>query len=634
VTAIICGLVRSSHARIALALITLAGCALRLYDLNGVPPRWDEGWSIAHAALPVTDVLRITAQDVHPPLYYLLLGLWQMLAGPGVFAARLLSVMLASTAVPLAWLAARAWTMSRGAALLAAGFMAWLPLAVYYGGVVRMYSLAPSFVLLAIWAAARMFATDGRANRWPATVVFAIGAAGAMYTLYHAVWALAGLGVWVVLRGLSHRLALRRLLSGTGLALLLYAPWAVYGLPRLLGRASAETTTNTNQARGIGELFVTGARELMLTPVGGEAALGLLGLILVLGTGALWLRRGRVTLMQVALPVLMIGLTLLGVAIAARQWAFNARMLVCAIPALALWLGMAIDGIAKLRPGQPSRGIAAFAVAALALAWWPVTSGVVYAKSLEVFDAYNPRTYRDNLSAQMQSGDAVFFNVLSPAGFFASEHQPADPRWSFALTWDPVREPAADWQARVVQASRAHDRLWIVLYRGLAGDNGELRGFMDTRFYPAYGRWGDEAVFYGLYGVADDSSLRSGPGATWPALSLVETRYSPPTQPGGIAAVALTWSADAPITRDYKVFVHVTKPDGFVIGQHDAGPINDLRPFSTLTVGERLIDRHGVIIPSHETGPLRIVVGVYDPATGERLRTRDGQDSVVIAEIP
>ncbi len=72
---------RLRHSTLVL-IATLLGFALRL-PLNGViPPRWDEGWSIAHASLGIGDILTITAADVHPPLYYLLLGCVANAVGP------------------------------------------------------------------------------------------------------------------------------------------------------------------------------------------------------------------------------------------------------------------------------------------------------------------------------------------------------------------------------------------------------------------------------------------------------------------------------------------------------------------------------------------------------------------------
>jgi hypothetical protein len=269
-------------------------------------------------------------------------------------------------------------------------------------------------------------------------------------------------------------------------------------------------------------------------------------------------------------------------------------------------------------------------------AFWSTSTDFVYRKSLEVFDAYSTNTYRETMRARARPGDVAFFNVLSPAGFFLSQRAPNDPDMSYALTWDPVKEPRADWEARIQAASATRRRLWLVLYRGLAenSNNGELRGFMDSTFYPALSQWGEEEVFYGLYGVAGD--MRDGPAAAWDdaGIALRASRVGVGARPGEIVPVALTWRVSQPVTREIKVFVHLVRPDGFVIGQHDAAPLNDLRPFATLPAGEDARDHHGVIVPEDASGTLLLRIGLYDALTGERLRTRDGRDALELGELP
>jgi hypothetical protein len=271
---------------------------------------------------------------------------------------------------------------------------------------------------------------------------------------------------------------------------------------------------------------------------------------------------------------------------------------------------------------------------ALLIVYWPTSTQFVYAKTLEVFDPYNPHTYHQHIAPRARRGDLVFFNVLSPAGFYALERQAHDPPWSYALTWDPVIEPRLRWEQRISQAAEDHDRLWIVLYRGLAGANGDLRGWMDSNFYPAYAAWGEEEVFYGLYGVMrEEMATGKVAGGRWGAIVLEEAQVPRSVAAGAVAPIRLTWRAEAAIAKNYKVFVHATRPDGFVIAQHDAQPLNDLRPMTSWTPGEPVRDNHGLALPADHRGPLQIKVGLYDPDTGERLRTADGMDAIVLASV-
>lgn len=656
-----------------IVIATLAAFVLRIWDLNGVQLRWDEGWSIAHAALPPGDILRVTAQDVHPPLYYLILSLWQSVAGLSPFSARYLSVLAGVLAIPAAYICARVLTGQHRAAVYTAIAMTCLPLAVYYSAVTRMYAFAPVFLLLAMWGALKLqqpaarltlLATRPTVPMRP-VLALAIGSAGAMYTLYHSVWALAALalfGAFHAFARLNSRMLRPVALAparwqafGIGLALLCYLPWLVYGVPPLLRRAANEASSNTNQQLSIGYFLRLGVGDLLMTQPIGDIGVWVVAAVVMTGIVFARLRKHGLWLRIAGLTMGMIALTLIGVAIAARQWAFNARMLIAATPPLALLIGWALSElqtldwraakattgfasasmpVARGRPWVLQHAPALLASAALIGTFWPVATRFVYEKSLEVFDPYSTTAYRAMIAPRAQPNDRVIFNVLSPAGFYASQRRPGDPGWTYALTWDPVREPSADWQARVQQASRAHDRLWLVLYRGLArnSNNGDLRGWMDSMFYPAWSAWGEEEVYYGLYGVALEP-LQPAKTAAWGDIVLADARVAGTVRAGGVIPVALTWRLRAPVRRDYKVFVHITRLDGFAVGQHDAGPLNDLRPFTTLSADENVRDNHGVALSTDERGELRVVIGLYDPLTQQRLQSDSGADTIEIARV-
>ena len=606
---------RATRAVGALAILVIAAFAVRMIGLASVPPRWDEGWSIAHASLPIGELLRITAADVHPPLYYLALGAWQAAVGQNLFAARFLGVLASLLCVPLTYVVAIAWTSRRGGLpLLAAAAMAWLPLAVYYGAVARMYALAPAFLLLAAYGALRP-------DRRRAGLAFVLGAVGAMLTLYHAVWPLAALGVYALARAAGPQR--RHLLGWTAIATSLYMPWAVYGVPLLFGRAAAEGATNIGQQFSVGYFVENGLIGLTMSQWVGW--LGVAAHAVLFGLGILLAPRRR----ELWLPILAITATLIGVAAAARNWAFNARMLIGAAPFLALGLAWAVDALARR-----AQVVAAIAVVALLALYAPTSALLVPAKTLEVFDPYNPRTYAEHLAPQGRRTDLAIFNVLSPAGFYALDRGPYMPAWSYALTWDPVVEPRALWEARITDSAKVHNRLWLVLYRGLAGKNGDLRGWMDSTFFPAGSEWGEEEVFYGLYGVARGPLVDAGgAGARWGDFALGQAKTAEAVRAGEVIPIALTWRANAPIKTNAKIFVHALAADGRLLAQHDAMPLNDLRPMVSLPPGEDVLDHHGLALPADYTGPIRIVLGLYDPATGQRLKTTDGRETVALRTV-
>jgi len=113
---------RMSRLGLVLLLILLA-FGLRLHRLAFQPLWGDEGWSFYFASTSLGDMVRLTAVDIHPPLYYALLGGWLQAAGSTPEAARFLSVMFGTLLAALAYrTAARLFDRSAGLAAALSAF--------------------------------------------------------------------------------------------------------------------------------------------------------------------------------------------------------------------------------------------------------------------------------------------------------------------------------------------------------------------------------------------------------------------------------------------------------------------------------------------------------------------------------
>src|SRR5262249_47188302 len=136
---ITCG-VRRATDLLLVGAIALVALALRLHDLDAQGLWSDEGGSVRYASLPIAQLIAtISAEDPHPPLYYLLLALWMPVAGVSDFAVRLPSALFGTlTVAPVYALGRRVG--GRAAATIAALFAALNPLLVWYGQEARMYA--------------------------------------------------------------------------------------------------------------------------------------------------------------------------------------------------------------------------------------------------------------------------------------------------------------------------------------------------------------------------------------------------------------------------------------------------------------------------------------------------------------
>jgi hypothetical protein len=103
-----------------------------------------------------------------------------------------------------------------------------------------------------------------------------------------------------------------------------------------------------------------------------------------------------------------------------------------------------------------------------------------------------------------------------------------------------------------------------------------------------------------------------------------------PITGGGRLQVTLHWQTQEEMESSYKVFVHLLNPDGEVVAQHDSVPGNGELPTTDWAIGEIVSDRHQLEFIGLPAGQYRLVAGMYEPTTGERLLTPHGDTAVLL----
>jgi 4-amino-4-deoxy-L-arabinose transferase-like glycosyltransferase len=101
-------------------------------------------------------------------------------------------------------------------------------------------------------------------------------------------------------------------------------------------------------------------------------------------------------------------------------------------------------------------------------------------------------------------------------------------------------------------------------------------------------------------------------------------------------AVNLVWQAAEASDISYTVFLQLIDTEGNVIAQSDMIPVNGTRPTTGWRSGEYILDEHLLQWNDRaRTGSARLIVGLYDANTGERVRLLDGSDFIQLgADIP
>ena len=188
-----------------------------------------EGWTAETLRERVVGLLGAMIRQ-NGPLYYFLLRGWVALAGHTEYALRFFSLLFGVLCVPLiAALGTR--LLGRTAATFAAALMAASPYMVWYGQEVKMYTLVPALVLLALYGLRRGMDEGG--------IWWAVQVVATTLLLYTHIWGalLIPLQIlWLLLEWPRWQPRWRGALVGMALLTLPYLPLALWQAPAALAR--------------------------------------------------------------------------------------------------------------------------------------------------------------------------------------------------------------------------------------------------------------------------------------------------------------------------------------------------------------------------------------------------------------
>jgi 4-amino-4-deoxy-L-arabinose transferase-like glycosyltransferase len=106
-------------------------------------------------------------------------------------------------------------------------------------------------------------------------------------------------------------------------------------------------------------------------------------------------------------------------------------------------------------------------------------------------------------------------------------------------------------------------------------------------------------------------------------------------QPGDYVHLQTNWQVDAPLDRNWSLFVHLTTPDGVIIGQRDVYPGRGLLATSQLSEDHAWQNPIAVKVPDAAYAPstLEVLVGWYHLPTGERMTTANGEERINVGTV-
>ncbi|MGD8462313.1 MAG: glycosyltransferase family 39 protein [Anaerolineae bacterium] len=239
------------------------------------------------------------------------------------------------------------------------------------------------------------------------------------------------------------------------------------------------------------------------------------------------------------------------------------------------------------------------------------------------------------LTSVLQPGDALIF---SPPELLAPMSQAG-----FGFDNLYLLPDLAVIRSDLTEILRDYRRVFILWGEAPSGEaEGFIEPWLNQHAYRALDEWFG-SLRLALYGTTERppveqptqmSGARLGEQIELTGIDLADETLAP----GDIVPLTLFWRTHGPIPNDLKVFVHLLDAQGQLVAQRDSQPAGGLRPTSTWTKDEVIVDRYGVLLPGDlPAGEYRLIAGMYRPASGERLpihnEANDDQDHVPVGVV-
>lgn len=623
-----------------LTLILLLAAVLRFYHLDSSSLWSDEGNTWALLARSFSQIAQDAAADIHPPGYYWLLKVWSLGVGTSAWAMRSFS---AVAGILLVWVIYRLGRyfeeqgQVRQIALLAALLAALNPLQIYYSQEARMYLLLALESALLFWALYALLSTSTKMRLRPAGGYILSGVAG-LWTHYSfpIVLAAAGLGFLIYEAPLliyppkhtAERLTKRERLRKFGLFLglhllmvLAYLPWLPTAIERVLHwPKGGEVITLPAGMRLTLQTFVFGPlRDLP----GVQWPWLLLAVLLPLFALVLGWRQRKVwpLLLWCFAPILlMFGLGLFSDAFL--------KFLLTASPA---WSLLSAIGVQQLPKPQRWSLLCSCGAVALALLTLPPyyaspTARDNYAGIAQYLQAAAPTTTLVVLDAPGQQEVWRYYQEtygLTLPTIALPQQRPPDPTATLATLDGAVASRPTVYALFWAMDEADPDRL--------------VERWLDQQAFKGIDRWQGNLRFVTYSLPTNLGCTTVTPAARFGEAILLTERCQPP-QPsitaGDVALVGLHWQTLTPLVQRYKVTVQMLDSRNHVIAQRDSEPVGGSLPTDQWVVGQTVVDNHGILVPpGTPPGAYRLILALYDPNTGERLRLSPADDSLVLGEL-
>jgi 4-amino-4-deoxy-L-arabinose transferase-like glycosyltransferase len=633
----------------AVLMLTLLAFGLRLHRLDFQPLWGDEGWSFYFGSMSLNQMVQLTAEDIHPPLYYILLGGWLRLAGSTPVAARFMSTLFGTLLVPLAYrVATRLFDPIAG--LTTAAVVTLSPFAIYYSQEVRMYGLVTLLGLGSVYLFARQMAdvrrqataprqhTRSRKSTWYFWG-YILTTTGALYTMYYAVFVPIFQLIFFVGHERQRRLRdwlTHPFIQSVALVFLLYLPWILIAGTKLVtyvqGKRTAEGYLPLGLLRFVESHLITfslghlsDATRLLAWGTLLFLPVALLGL--AYGEARTRIRRQPRTLSPSILPILYLLVPLLLGYLINLIYPFTPRYfertLMLAAPGWWLLLGA---GLAWLWRRSRSMLIGASAV-------------LLLIQAVMLWDFYTVPRYQDEgyrsllayVRAHSTPDDVFLASYQWQVGYYYAYLPEPRPTLYIIPSWGETwAADSARMRTDLDGLLQSHPRLWFPAYQALGRLwESEVETYLNQSGFPVQVDWSLPTTKLLLYAGGDqlEPAAASFNFANRLLLETSEVGEAPAAAGRSVVPVTLVWRKLGNLGSDHRVALRLTDADNRTWASRDSLPQGGETSFTELAIDEQLEDRHGLAIPAGTPpGDYQLRLSVYDQSDDYPLDLLDAQD--------
>lgn len=179
-----------------LFLIVAVFLAVAVYGALKFSPWHDESYSVMLIEQDVGGIISSTANDVHPPLYYIVLRAWSMLFGDSLSVLRLSSAVFMLGAVILVWHTLLKQRVITSRPYLILAFMLLGSFSVRFAFELRMYALGALLVATAFWLSMKIVKLQRPSV--PLGILMGVVLAASVYTHYFLGFFALAVGIFLL----------------------------------------------------------------------------------------------------------------------------------------------------------------------------------------------------------------------------------------------------------------------------------------------------------------------------------------------------------------------------------------------------------------------------------------------------